>query len=196
MVFDYLDEREFEKTDPKNNGVISDKLIAQKGEPKMRLIGYIAPSTGEEFEFITNEMDLSPGIITELYHRRWEVEKVFDELKNKLKEKEAWANSLEAKRVQAKLCAMTLNLLAICENHIKTEHGITNHLEEKRRIQRIREELKISKKNQRSMSSLLKIVKASSQRSVKFIRWLRSCLRSSAEEVFAVIRLRALYAEF
>ena len=85
----------------------------------MRLIRYIAPRTGEEFEFITNEMVLSPGIIMELYHRRWDVEKVFDELKNKLEEKKAWASSLEAKRVQAKLCAMTLNLLAVCENHIK-----------------------------------------------------------------------------
>lgn len=160
----------------------------------MRMIRYIAPRTGEEFYFITNEMDLSSGIKTELYHRRWEVEKVFDELKNQLEEKKAWASSLEVKRVHTKLCAMTLNLLAIHENHIKNEHGITNHLEEKRRIQRIREELEFAKKNQRSMSSLLKMVKASSQRSVTFIRWLRSCLRSSTEEACAVIRLRALYA--
>ena len=79
---------------------------------------------------------------------------------------------------------------------IETEHGVKNHFEEKRRIQRIREELEIAKENQRSMSSVIKIVKACSQRSAKFIRWLRSCLKSSTKEACAVIRLRDLYAKF
>jgi IS4 transposase len=30
-------------------------------------------------------MDLSSGVLVELYRRRWEIEKVFDDLKNKLK---------------------------------------------------------------------------------------------------------------
>ena len=196
MVYDVIDDREFDKQDSINNGIRSDRQISQKDEAKMRLIEYTAPRTGEVFQFITNEMSLSPGVIAELYHRRWEVEKVFDELKNKLEEKKAWASSIEAKTVQARLCAITLNLLALYEMRIDAEHGVKNHLEEKRKLQRIREEINIALDNQRSMSSLLKKPKASTQRSVKFIRWLRSCLRFSLEETRAIAQLRAFYAVF
>ena len=48
-----------------------------------------------------------------MYRRRWEVEKVFDEIKNKRGEKKAWATSLVAKEVQAQLVALTPNLLLL-----------------------------------------------------------------------------------
>jgi len=57
-----------------------------------------APATA--YEFLTNEMDLPPGVLAELYRRRWEIEKVYDELKNKLGQKKAWGSSLVAKETQ------------------------------------------------------------------------------------------------
>jgi IS4 transposase len=67
---------------------------------------------------ITHEMDLPPGVIVELYRRRWEAEKVFDQIKNKLGEKKAWATSLVAKEAQAQLVAITHNLLLLYEQTI------------------------------------------------------------------------------
>ena len=72
--------------------------------------------TGKPYEFLSNEVDLPAGVIVELYRRRWEAEKVFDELKNKLGQKKAWATSLVAKEAQAQLLSIThLSLIHISE---------------------------------------------------------------------------------
>jgi hypothetical protein len=42
-------------------------------------------------------------VIVELYRQRWAVEKVFDQFKNKLREKKAWASSLEAKETRLRV---------------------------------------------------------------------------------------------
>ena len=60
-------------------------------------------------------MALPPGVLAGLYRRRWEVEKVFDELKNKLGEKKAWGTSPVAKAAQGQLVALTHNLMLIYE---------------------------------------------------------------------------------
>ncbi|MHB1310037.1 MAG: transposase [Limisphaerales bacterium] len=41
--------------------------------------------------------EVPPGVLAELYRRRWELEKVFDEVKNKLREQKAWASSQEVR---------------------------------------------------------------------------------------------------
>ena len=79
----------------------------------MRIIAYTDPATGQAYEFLTNEMDLPAGVIAELYRRRWDVEKVFDEIKNKLGEKKAWGTRLVAKATQGQLVALTHNLLLL-----------------------------------------------------------------------------------
>ena len=38
--------------------------------------------------------DYPPGLIVFLYRRRWDLEKVYDQFKNKLNEKKSWASSL------------------------------------------------------------------------------------------------------
>jgi len=44
---------------------------------------------------------------------RWDVEKVFDELKNKLGEKQAWATSKNAKTMQATFLCIAHNFTEI-----------------------------------------------------------------------------------
>ena len=60
----------------------------------MRIVYYTDPLTGKNYEFLTNALDLPAGVIAELYRRRWEAEKVFDEIKNKLEEKKYYSVSL------------------------------------------------------------------------------------------------------
>ena len=102
----------------------------------LRIICYTDPVSGQSYEFLTNEMDLPPGVIVELYRRRWEAEKVFDEIKNKLGEKKAWATSLVAKEAQALLIAITHNLFVRYEQELEREHGVTNEAEDRRRTKR------------------------------------------------------------
>ena len=56
--------------DPVNEGVVSDQLIQLRSSNEVwRLIRFIAPS-GEDYEYLTNDFALTPGIIAFLYHRR------------------------------------------------------------------------------------------------------------------------------
>jgi ABC-type Zn uptake system ZnuABC Zn-binding protein ZnuA len=139
-------------------------------------------------------MDLPAGVIVELYRRRWEVEKVFDEIKNKLNEKKAWATSLVAKAAQGQMVAITHNLMIIYEERLKQKHGVSNEAEDERRAERIKELKEKARKAGRDVSALLLSARRTTQRSVKFVRWLRHALRENLAEAHAVTRLTSLYA--
>ncbi len=194
MVFEWEDEQPWNLSDPRNRGVLHDQWVLSREGHRLRLIEYRDPESGREFMFLTNEPDLPPGVLAELYRRRWEVEKVFDEFKNKLGERKAWASSQEARGIQGRFVALTYNLVALYERRIEEEHDIHNHPEDQRRAKRLSTLKEISATAGRAMSSLLQTGRDATQRSVKFIRWLRSSLRDRLAEDAAVIHLRRLYA--
>ena len=66
-----------------------DRRVQTRDGHPLRIIRYTAPETGQTYEFLTNDHDLPAGVLAELYRRRWDVEKVFDDLKNKLGEQQA-----------------------------------------------------------------------------------------------------------
>jgi len=186
--------RTWDASDPRNHGVKEDMRVKTRDGHSLRLICYVDPVTGKTYEFLTNEPDLPPGVLAELYRRRWDVEKVFDELKNKLGEKKAWATSLEAKQTQAHLLTITHNLLLLYEQALAVRHEVQNHAEDQRRSKRIKENQQIAGKNGQLLSSLVARALSATQRSVKFIRWLREALRYQLAETTAVLRLKHLYA--
>ncbi len=81
-------------------------------------------------------MVLPAGVVAELYRRRWEAEKVFDEIKNRLAEKKAWASSLTGKEAQAQLIVLTHNLFlygqqrAACPSSAAAEPAYAGETEE------------------------------------------------------------------
>ena len=194
MVYDWIQSVLVDATDPRNHGVTEDRRIRTRDGHSLRIIYYTDPQTAEEYEFLTNEPDLPPGVIVELYRRRWEAEKVFDEIKNKLNEKKAWATSLVAKEAQAQLIAITHNLLMIYEQKLESEHGVVNVAEDQRRAKRVKATIKACKVTGSPISTLVVQARRATQRSLKFIRWLRQSLRDQTAEAVAVLRLRALYA--
>ena len=100
MVFGWEESRTWDKSDRRNRGVLSDWKVTSREGHVLRIISYLDRQTGEVYEFVTNEPDLAPGIIAELYRRRWEVEKVFDAVKNKLGQKKAWARQAWATEIE------------------------------------------------------------------------------------------------
>ena len=160
----------------------------------MRLIRYLEPDKGKTYAFLTNEMDLPAGVLVELYRRRWEIEKVFDEIKNKLQERKAWGTNLGSKQTQAQFVALTHNLLLIYESQLEKEHGVANAAEDQRRAARQAERRAYLQATGREISSLVICARRATQRSVKFLRWLRHCLHERLTEEAAVPRLKALYA--
>jgi hypothetical protein len=194
MVFERTEDYSWDKADPRNHGVIADCKVRSREGHVFRLIMYQDPLSGKVYEFLTNEPDLPPGVIAELYRRRWEAEKVFDEVKNKLGQKKAWGTTLVAKESQALLIAITHNLLLCYEQHLEDRHDVQNTAEDQRRRTRIQSAEGACAKLGWPVSSLVLAARRATQRSVKFIRWLRHALRERLAEAAAVARLRELYA--
>ena len=192
LVDDWLEDRPVDPHDPRQRGVTADRQILTRDGPPLRIIAYTDPGSGQAYEFLTNEMDLPAGLIAELYRRRWDVEKVFDELKNKLGEKKAWGTGLVAKAAQGQLVALTHNLLLIYEARLEREHGVSNEAEDERRQERHRELRRTARAADRPLTTLRTGLRRATQRSVKFLRWLRPALRENLTEAAAVPRLTQL----
>ena len=194
MIFGWMESRQIDRSDQRNAGVTEDQCVMTRDGDRLRLIYYVEPGTGERMEFLTNEPDLPPGILVEIYRKRWEVEKVFDEIKNKLHERKAWGTSLETKSAQGEFIALAHNLLLLYEDRLEQEHGVVNVAENRRRAKRQQELNEKARAAQRGISNLLLSPRRATQRSVKFVRWLRHALRDKLAEIPAVTRLRTLYA--
>jgi len=128
-----------------------------------------------------------------LYKTRWDIEKIFDEVKNKWFEKKSWASSDTAKTAQAIFVCLTHNLCLLLEDQLKEEENIFDYEEVKRRKKRIN--------NIRKKTSNPKVVPSTwiglsrlSQRGVRFIRWLRNHLFIGTSWRVAVDALRRRYA--
>lgn len=186
--------RPWERADARNQGVLDDRFVRTVDGHRLRVVRYWDALGDQEYEFLTNEMDLPPGILAELYRRRWEIEKVFAEVKNKLGQMKAWGSSLTAKEAQAQMIALTHNLLIGYEADLAERHAATNTAEDRRRSQRDERVRQACETQGWAVSSLVLAAQGATQRSVKFIRWLRQALRDRLAEDGAVPRLRALYA--
>lgn len=193
MVFELAQDSPWDKSDARNRGVLGDWKVRSGEGHALRLVMYQEGLGGEVYEFLTNEPDLPPGIIAELYRRRWEAEKVFDEVKNKLGEKKAWGSSLVAKECQALLIAITHNVLLCYEQDLEARHDVRNTAEDQRRGKRIEAAEGLAPAGW-PISPLLVAARRATQRSVKFIRWLRHAIREQLAEAAAVGQLRRLYA--
>ena len=101
-----------------NEGVISDERITLKAsEHPWRLI-HFRTRKDETLEFVTNELDLEPGIVAFMYLRRWDQEKCYDTWKNDYACAKAWSKSQCGLEIQVLIAMITSVLLALfCQTH-------------------------------------------------------------------------------
>lgn len=187
--------RPFDLNDPINQGILSDQTVLTEGGVELRMVQYINPLDGKLYEFVTSVFDLPPGLIAWLYHRRWDIEKVFDQFKNKLFEAKAWGTTATAKRIQAKLLCLTHNLLELFEHRLLINHDIRNEAELARQKSRLARNLAALAHRRLSLSSLYTRFVQPLQRSLKLLRWLRAHWSSSAPLSQLLPHLRRLFAE-
>lgn len=99
-----------------------------------------------------------------------------------------------AKAVQGQMIAITHNLMLFYEDRLENDHGVTNQAEDDRREKRAAKMTQVAAAAGRPVSALLLIARRATQRSVKFVRWLRHAIREDLAEAVAAPRLAALYA--
>ncbi len=187
---------DWDRDDTRNIGVICDELVGPSNGHIMRRVTYQDPLTGKTFRFITNELTIPPGLIAFLYKLRWNVEKTFDEIKNKFFERKAWGNSNGAKIQQANFIALAYNLMRILETKLKRDEGIIDHAVAAKRKKRLKKEKEETIVAGRRANALVLAWHRSSQRSLQFIRWLRYCIENSTSWGPAIKLLRPLMAEY
>jgi hypothetical protein len=142
----------------------------------MRRVAYRDPETGREFSFMTSEFTVPPGLLAFIYKLRWDIEKAFDEKKNKLGVVKAWASSPEAKCQQAHFVCLAHNLMLMLERLIGESEGIRDEKVEVKRAARLALAERVIAAAGRRPNPLVAGCARATERSLQFIRWLRYCL--------------------
>lgn len=190
-------ELRFDRGDEINAGVLRDDLVGTATSGLMlRRITFHDVVAERSFEFLTNvlESGVPPGVLAQLYRMRWEIEKSFDEVKNKLGEKKAWATSATAKSMQAQFICLSVNLLQLLEHDLGRQ-GIRNGPEEKRRAARLKLAGELAAKAKAVLPKTLRLMQRTTQHSVKLIRWVAAQLWLNIPWQQACAVLMALYAK-
>ena len=178
--------------DPINAGVHFDRQVGIAGR-MVRHVRYQCPKSGEIFDFLTNQMTIPPGLIARLYQMRWDIEKTYDEVKNKLDERKAWASTPVAKAMQALLICLAHNLMVLQEHRLLVEEQVTNTSEIKRKAERLRGATAVLTAKNEIMPVLQQAFQRHTQRSVKYLRWLRAWLYLEAPWCDVVANLKQSY---
>ena len=180
-----------------NAGILGDETVATSQGVSVRRVIYHDPLTGIIYRYLTNlPLSIPPGIVALLYKARWDIEKVFDEFKNKLCETKAWASSATAKTQQARLICLTHNLMTLMEEEIRKRSGIINQAEHKRRAKSKQcGAVGASCPGPKETGIIEHAIERLSQRTVKFIRWLKNHLDLERDWSQAMARLADVYAD-
>jgi hypothetical protein len=178
----------FDKEDPRNAGVTDDEFVGPGGGGSMlRRVTY-TDVKGTTYNYLTTEMRLPAWAIVLLFKQRWDIEKVFDEVKNKMLERKSWASGEVAKEVHANFICLAHNLMVMLEDEIEKIGGICNSPERKRKSGR---EEKAKKSGAGYVATMMQRFTV---RSVKFVRWLRNFIYRETPWGEALARLVKIYA--
>ena len=121
---------------PPGSGILSDAighmeglLTKEKYPDKIRRIKYWDDENKREFIFFTNALDISPVLVAELYHQRWQIELFFKWLRQHLKIKKFWGNSENAVRIQIYSAITAYCMMAIVQKKLGIERSVYEMLQ-------------------------------------------------------------------
>lgn len=177
-----------------NAGVLADELVGSSNAVLIRRIKYQCPDSGKVFHFISNVMDVEPGLLAHLYKLRWNIEKVYDEIKTKLTEKKAWASTTVARNTQANFTCLLHNLMVSLEEELSENSELCDKKENARRKKRHKELIQRVKESGKQLPLAQQIVPRATQRTLRFIRWLRNHCWIQASWPQAQNALKRIYA--
>jgi len=116
----------------KNKNVVRNDIIAltgfytqQKYPDRLRIVGYIDPESGKDYEFLTNNFTLSAQTIADIYKSRWQIELFFKWIKQNLKIKSFLGTTANAVMSQVWVAMCYYLLLIYIKYQTKFGHSIT-----------------------------------------------------------------------
>ena len=121
---------------PPGSGILSDAIGYMNSEQtrfrypeKIRRIIYRDEEHQRKFIFFTNALDISPMMVAELYHNRWQIELFFKWLKQHLKIKKFWGESENAVRIQIYTAITAYCMMAIVQKKMGIDRPIYEMLQ-------------------------------------------------------------------
>ena len=111
------------------------QITMGKYPDKIRRVIYWDEENKRKFIFFTNafaedeRLDISPMMVAELYHNRWQIELFFKWLKQHLKIKKFWGNTENAVRIQIYSAITAYCMMAIVQKKMKIERSIYEMLQ-------------------------------------------------------------------
>ena len=112
-------------------------------------------------------------------------------IKRKMNERKSWASSKAAKKSHAIFECLSHNLLMLCEKHIETTEGIRDEVEEIKQAGRIKTAPRMIANTVRNFIN--SAITRATQRTQRFIRWVRIRLYMKAPWSESMTRLRELW---
>jgi hypothetical protein len=187
----------FDSNDPVNKGVLRNEMVGTSNSEDFRRVVYQCPTTNEIFSFVTTlPHTIRPGVIAMLYLMRWEIEKLFDEIKNKLEEKKSWATSNIAKEMQAKFICLTHNLSLIMYKNVEKEEGVVYEYDLKRKKENLKNRQQELIKRGKEFTNTWETTLRVSQITIKFFRWLRAYVTRATSWASAIQKLKLIFEQY
>lgn len=90
---------------------------------KIRRIKFYDAEQNRSFVFLTNNLNLNPDEIADLYKHRWKIELFFKWIKQHLKIKSFWGTTENAVKTQVYIAVITYTLVAIIKQQVKTAYS-------------------------------------------------------------------------
>ena len=100
------------------------QLTMEKYPDKIRRVIYLDKESKKKFIFFTNVLTISPVMVAELYHNRWQIELFFKWIKQHLKIKKFWGTSENAVRIQIYSAITAYCMMAIVQKKMNIERSI------------------------------------------------------------------------
>lgn len=110
-------------------GYMDGQLTMEKYPDKIRRVIYLDKESKKKFIFFTNALTISPVMVDELYHNRWQIELFFKWIKQHLKIKKFWGTSENAVRIQIYSAIIAYCRMAIVQKKMNVERSIYEMLQ-------------------------------------------------------------------
>lgn len=115
------------------SGVLKDQVITLTGESakryggkKLRLVHVLDSTTGDEYEFLTNNMQWKPAMVAMIYKQRWQIEIFFKHLKQRLKVTSFVGTSQNAVQIQIWTALIGILLLKYIQKKVIYKWNLSN----------------------------------------------------------------------
>ena len=132
--FDF--QRRYSRPVDRTTGVICDQTVTlvnpvpRQGYPEsLRRIRYNDALTQQRLVFLTNNFNLPPLTIAELYRSRWQVELFFKWIKQHLRIQKFYGNSVNAVKTQIWIAISIYVLVAIVKKELRLEASLYRMLQ-------------------------------------------------------------------